>query len=442
MAGIPKGEDPKAERKKSMFIDRATIFVKAGNGGNGAVSFHREKYVAAGGPDGGDGGRGGDVIFVVDKNLNTLEKFRYKKKYQAEHGAPGSSRNCTGRSGQDLIIPVPEGTIVREAETGQIMADLSGVDRVVIAKGGKGGAGNQHFATSTRQIPRFAKPGVPGESFTLQLELKLLADVGLVGFSNVGKCTLISMVSGAKPKIANYHFTTLSPILGVVGYGEEGKTFVMADIPGLVEGASEGVGLGHDFLRHVDRCRLIIHVVDVSGIEGRDPIEDFEKINFELRNFDEELGSRPQIVAANKCDLADEEQIERFRKYIEEKGIPFFPIIAASRTGVQELIQEVISELQTLPPVRVYETEYVHELPKAGLGDRSKYEITEENGVFYVEADWLEQILSTVNMDDYASLQYFQRVLRDCGIIDKLDAMGIQEGQTVDIFGFQFEYIR
>ena len=425
-----------------MFIDRATIFVKAGNGGNGAVSFHREKYVAAGGPDGGDGGRGGDVIFVVDKNLNTLEKFRYKKKYQAEHGAPGSSRNCTGRSGQDLIIPVPEGTIVREAESGQIMADLSGVDRVVIAKGGKGGAGNQHFATSTRQIPRFAKPGVPGESFTLQLELKLLADVGLVGFPNVGKSTLISMVSGAKPKIANYHFTTLSPILGVVGYGEEGKTFVMADIPGLVEGASEGVGLGHDFLRHVDRCRLIIHVVDVSGIEGRDPIEDFEKINFELRNFDEELGSRPQIVAANKCDLATEEQIERFRQYIEAKGIPFFPIIAASRTGVKELIQEVIDQLQTLPPVRVYETEYVHELPKAGLGDRSKYEITEENGIFYIEADWLEQILSTVNMDDYASLQYFQRVLRDCGIIDKLDEMGIQEGQTVDIFGFQFEYIR
>ena len=425
-----------------MFIDRATIFVKAGNGGNGAVSFHREKYVAAGGPDGGDGGRGGDVIFVVDKNLNTLEKFRYKKKYQAEHGAPGSSRNCTGRSGQDLIIPVPEGTIVREAESGQIMADLSGVDRVVIAKGGKGGAGNQHFATSTRQIPRFAKPGVPAESFTLQLELKLLADVGLVGFPNVGKSTLISMVSGAKPKIANYHFTTLSPILGVVGYGEEGKTFVMADIPGLVEGASEGVGLGHEFLRHVDRCRLIIHVVDVSGIEGRDPIEDFEKINFELRNFDEELGSRPQIVAANKCDLATEEQIERFRQYIEAKGIPFFPIIAASRTGVKELIQEVIDQLQTLPPVRVYETEYVHELPKAGLGDRSKYEITEENGIFYVEADWLEQILSTVNMDDYASLQYFQRVLRDCGIIDKLDEMGIQEGQTVDIFGFQFEYIR
>lgn len=424
-----------------MFIDRATIFVKAGNGGNGAVSFHREKYVAAGGPDGGDGGRGGDVIFVVDKNLNTLEKFRYKKKYQAENGEPGGRRNCTGRSGQDLIIPVPEGTIVREAETGQIMADLSGTEPVVIAKGGKGGAGNQHFATSTRQIPRFAKPGVPGETFTLQLELKLLADVGLVGFPNVGKSTLISVVSGARPKIANYHFTTLSPILGVVGYGDEGRSFVMADIPGLVEGASEGVGLGHDFLRHVDRCRLIIHVVDVSGIEGRDPIEDFEKINFELRNFDEGLGQRPQIVAANKCDLATEEQITRFRSYIEEKGISFFPISAATRDGVKELIDTVIDRLQTLPPVKVYDAEYVHELPQAGTGDRTKFEITEENGIFYVEADWLEQILSTVNMDDYASLQYFQRVLRESGIIDKLDEMGVQEGQTVDIFGFQFEYI-
>ena len=424
-----------------MFIDRATIFVKAGNGGNGAVSFHREKYVAAGGPDGGDGGRGGDVIFVVDKNLNTLEKFRYKKKYQAESGEPGGRRNCTGRSGQDLIIPVPEGTIVREAETGQIMADLSGTEPVIIAKGGKGGAGNQHFATSTRQIPRFAKPGVPGETFTLQLELKLLADVGLVGFPNVGKSTLISVVSGARPKIANYHFTTLSPILGVVGYGDEGRSFVMADIPGLVEGASEGVGLGHDFLRHVDRCRLIIHVVDVSGIEGRDPIEDFEKINFELRNFDEGLGERPQIVAANKCDLATEEQIARFRSYIEERGISFFPISAATRDGVKELIDTVIDRLQTLPPVKVYDTEYVHELPQAGTGDRTKFEITEENGVFYVEADWLEQILSTVNMDDYASLQYFQRVLRESGVIDKLDEMGVQEGQTVDIFGFQFEYI-
>ena len=422
-----------------MFIDRATIFVKAGNGGNGAVSFRREKYIAAGGPDGGDGGRGGDVVFVVDRNLNTLEKFRYKKKYSAEDGAPGSSRNCTGRSGQNLVIPVPEGTIVREAETGQIMADLSGGEPVVIARGGKGGAGNQHFATATRQIPRFAKPGTPGESFTLQLELKLLADVGLVGFPNVGKSTLISVVSGARPKIANYHFTTLSPILGVVGYGDEGQSFVMADIPGLVEGASEGVGLGHDFLRHVDRCRLIIHVVDVSGIEGRDPIEDYEKINFELRNFDEGLGERPQIVAGNKCDLANEEQIERFKRYIEEKGVPFFPISAASRQGVKELINAVTAKLQTLPPVKVYESEYVHEVRLPA--DRSRYEVTKEGDIFYVEADWLEQLLSTVNMDDYSSLQYFQRVLRDTGIIDKLEEMGIEEGQTVDIFGFRFEFI-
>ena len=422
-----------------MFIDRATIFVRAGDGGNGAVSFRREKYVAAGGPDGGDGGRGGNVVFKVDRNLNTLEKFRYKKKYQAENGAPGSSRNCTGRSGQDLVILVPEGTIVREAETGQIMADLSGDEPVVIAKGGKGGAGNQHFATATRQIPRFAKPGTPGENFTLQLELKLLADVGLVGFPNVGKSTLISAVSGARPKIANYHFTTLSPILGVVRYGEAGESFVMADIPGLVEGASEGVGLGHDFLRHVDRCRLIIHVVDVSGIEGRDPVEDYEKINFELRNFDEGLSARPQIVAGNKCDLATGEQVAAFRQYIEGKGVPFFPISAAAHQGLKELMQAVVEKLQTLPPVKVYETEFVHR--EALPADRSKYEVTREGDTFYVEADWLEQLLSTVNMNDYSSLQYFQRVLRETGIIDKLEEMGIEEGQTVDIFGFRFEFI-
>ena len=271
------------------------------------------------------------------------------------------------------------------------------------------------------------------------MELKLLADVGLVGFPNVGKSTLISVVSGARPKIANYHFTTLSPILGVVGYGDEGQSFVMADIPGLVEGASEGVGLGHDFLRHVDRCRLIIHVVDVSGIEGRDPIEDYEKINYELRNFDEGLGERPQIVAGNKCDLANEEQIERFKRYIEEKGVPFFPISAASRQGVKELINAVTAKLQTLPPVKVYESEYVHEVRLPA--DRSRYEVTKEGDIFYVEADWLEQLLSTVNMDDYSSLQYFQRVLRDTGIIDKLEEMGIEEGQTVDIFGFRFEFI-
>ena len=421
-----------------MFIDRAKILIKAGDGGNGAVSFHREKYVAAGGPDGGDGGKGGDVIFVVDKHMNTLESFRYKKKFLAENGKPGASRRCSGRGGEDLIIKVPQGTLIREAVTGQVMADMSGDEPVVLAKGGKGGAGNQHFATSTRQIPRFAKPGVPGDSFELQLELKLLADVGLVGFPNVGKSTLISAVSGARPKIANYHFTTLVPVLGVVRYDDE-NTFVMADIPGLVEGASEGVGLGHDFLRHVDRCRLIVHVVDVSGSEGRDPIEDFEKINYELGNFDEELASRPQIVAANKCDLATPEQIADFRAYIEQQGLPFYEISAAAHQGLKELIDKVATDLQTLPPMKTYEPEYVR--PEVTPGQGRSFNIEVENGVYYVDAEWLDPIMATINPDDYESLQYFQRVLRDSGIIDKLDEMGVREGDTVDISGFQFEYI-
>ena len=421
-----------------MFIDQATITVKAGDGGNGAVSFHREKYINAGGPDGGDGGKGGDVIFVVDKNLNTLTDFRYKRKYTAENGQNGGSRNCTGRSGKDLIVKVPEGTIVREAESGRIMADLSGEEKVVIAKGGKGGAGNQHFATPTRQIPRFAKPGVPGEGFTLNLELKLLADVGLVGFPNVGKSTLISVVSKARPKIANYHFTTLAPILGVVSLDYE-RTFVVADIPGLVEGASEGVGLGHDFLRHIDRCRLIVHLVDVSGIEGRDPKEDFEKINYELKNFDEELSLRPQIVVGNKCDIASKEQIDDFRAYIEEKGLSFFPISAASASGTKELVQVIYDTLSKLPPMKHYEADY--QRPVFDPSQSRSFEITKEDEVYYVEASWLEPILMTVNMDDYESLQYFQRVLRESGIIDRLEEMGVQEGDTVDIFGFRFEFV-
>ncbi len=421
-----------------MFIDRAKILIKAGDGGNGAVSFHREKYVAAGGPDGGDGGRGGDVVFVVDKHLNTLEPFRYKKKFLAENGKPGSSRRCSGRSGEDLIVRVPQGTLVREAQSGQIMADLSGDEPIILAKGGKGGAGNQHFATASRQIPRFAKPGTPGESYELQLELKLLADVGLVGFPNVGKSTLISVVSAARPKVANYHFTTLVPVLGVVSFGD-GETFVMADIPGLVEGASEGVGLGHDFLRHVDRCRLIVHVVDVSGSEGRDPIEDFEKINHELENFDAELAARPQIVAANKCDMAAPEQIAAFRAYAEGKGYPVFEISAATTAGVKGLIAEVAAKLHELPPVRVYEPEFVKPEPLPGAA--RAFHITLEDGIYYVEAPWLDPIMATINPDDYESLQYFQRVLRESGIIDKLDEMAVKEGDTVDISGFQFEYI-
>ncbi|MBQ7783759.1 MAG: GTPase ObgE, partial [Oscillospiraceae bacterium] len=411
-------------------------------GGDGAVSFHREKYVAAGGPDGGDGGKGGDVVFQVDDSLSTLIDFRYKRKFCAERGQNGSSRNCTGKNAPDLIVKVPRGTVVREASSGRVMADMSSDEPKVLAKGGKGGKGNARFATPTRQIPKFSKPGFMGEEFEVTLELKLLADVGLVGFPNVGKSTLISVVSAAKPKIANYHFTTLTPVLGVVKI-EEGKSFVMADIPGLIEGASEGIGLGHEFLRHVDRCRLIVHVVDVSGCEGRDPKEDFEIINRELRNFSEELSERPQIVAANKCDMAAPEQIAEFREYIESQGMTMLEISAATTQGTKELIAEVAKELEKLPPIREYEVEAPSpaELDEqAGMGER--FEITRgDDAVFYVEAPWLEHIMRTVDMEDYASLQYFQRVLRNTGIIGRLEEMGIEEGDTVNIFGFEFDFV-
>lgn len=424
-----------------MFVDQAKITIKAGDGGDGAVSFHREKYVAAGGPDGGDGGRGGDVVFQVDDNFSTLIDFRYKRKYVAERGQNGSARNCTGKSAPPLIIKVPRGTVVREASTGRIMADMSTDEPKVLAKGGQGGKGNVHFATSTRQIPKFAKPGFPGEAFEVTLELKLLADVGLVGYPNVGKSTLISVVSAAKPKIANYHFTTLTPVLGVVRVDEE-KSFVMADIPGLIEGAGDGVGLGHEFLRHVERCRLIVHVVDVSGIEGRNPIDDFEIINAELAKFNEELAQRPQIVAANKCDMASEEQIEEFRSYIEEKGLPFFCISAATTQGTAELMNKVSEVLDTLPPIKEFEAEPV---PQAELdemaGANKKFEITVEDGIYYVEAPWIQPIMRTVNPDDYSSLQYFQRVLINSGIIAKLEEMGVQEGDTVNLEGFEFDFV-
>lgn len=424
-----------------MFVDQARIKIKAGDGGDGAVSFHREKYVAAGGPDGGDGGRGGDVVFQVDDNFSTLIDFRYKRKYVAERGQNGAGRNCTGKSAPPLIVKVPRGTIVRDALTGRIMADMSTDEPKVIAKGGQGGKGNVHFATSTRQIPRFAKPGFPGEAFEVTLELKLLADVGLVGYPNVGKSTLISVVSAAKPKIANYHFTTLTPVLGVVRVDEE-KSFVMADIPGLIEGAGEGVGLGHEFLRHVERCRLIVHVVDVSGVEGRDPKEDFEVINRELATFNEELAQRPQIVAANKCDMATEEQIESFRSYIEAKGLPFFCISAATTQGTSDLIWKVSEVLDTLPPIKEYEPEPIpqEELDDM-LGVGKKFEITVEDGVYYVEAPWIQPIMRTVDPDDYSSLQYFQRVLINCGIIAKLEEMGVQEGDTVSLDGFEFDFV-
>lgn len=422
------------------FVDEVNITVEAGDGGDGAVSFHREKYVAAGGPDGGDGGKGGDIVFLVDDNLNTLVDFRYKRKFKAERGENGQGARKFGKSADDLVIRVPRGTVVTERESGRIIADMSGSEPVVIAKGGRGGRGNAHFATPTRQIPRFAKPGFRGQKLDLKLELKLLADVGLVGFPNVGKSTLISVVSAAKPKIANYHFTTLTPNLGVVKISE-GNSFVMADIPGLIEGASEGVGLGHEFLRHVERCRLILHVVDVSGSEGRDPVSDFEIINRELRNFSEELANAPQIVAANKCDMASEEQIESFKSYVESLGLGFFAISAATTKGTRELVEAVYKKLRNLPPLKVFEVD-PEPLWQEADAKEGGFEVSVEDGVYFVEADWLEDILRMADMDDYESLQHFQLVLKSSGIIDELERLGIDEGDTVSVCGFEFDYVR
>ena len=422
-----------------MFVDYAKIKLKAGNGGNGAVAFHREKYVAAGGPDGGDGGRGGDILFQADDNLSTLADFRYKRKYNAQNGEDGRGRKCTGKNGENLVIRVPRGTLVREAETGRLLADVSTDEPQLVAKGGRGGWGNSHFATPTRQVPRFAKPGIPGEELEVQLELKLLADVGLVGFPNVGKSTLISVVSEAKPTIANYHFTTLTPVLGVVHMGE-GDSFVMADIPGLIEGAGEGVGLGHQFLRHVDRCRLLVHIVDVSGSEGRDPIEDFNIINCELEKFDPELATRPMIVVGNKCDLATDEQIAEFRDYIQGRGYEFFPIMAAIRYDVDPLLNRIREMLSKLPPIRRYEPEAAPQKPVEDFS-RREVKITNQDGVYMVEGEWLLQVLGSINFNDYESMQYFQRVLIQCGVIDALREAGIEEGDTVSIYNVEFDFV-
>ena len=423
-----------------MFVDIASIHLKAGKGGDGAVSFHREKYVAAGGPDGGDGGRGGNIVFKADSNLSTLADFRYKRKYNAEAGQNGSASRCTGKSAPDLVISVPVGTLVKDAESGRIIADISDFEPVVIAKGGNGGWGNQHFATATRQVPRFAKSGAPGEELDVTLELKLLADVGLIGFPNVGKSTLVSVVSEAKPKIANYHFTTLTPVLGVVRMGE-GSSFVMADIPGLIEGAGEGVGLGHEFLRHVERCRMLLHVLDISGSEGRDPIDDFDKINHELAVFSSELSERPQIVVGNKCDLIDEDEVARIKDYFESKGYKFFPVMAAIAEGTAELINYVAAQLQKLPPIKVYEAEPKPE-PQIKPNNRD-FTVRQENGIFYVEnCDWLDDIMNRVDPDDYESLQYFERVLRQSGIIDALENAGVKEGDTVNVLDIEFDFVR
>ena len=420
------------------FVDVARIHIKAGNGGNGAVAFHREKYVAAGGPDGGDGGRGGDIVFRGERNLSTLMDFRYKRKYVAPNGEDGRGSRQTGKSAENLIIKVPIGTVIKDAETGLVIADISEEKDYVVARGGRGGLGNQHFATATRQIPNFAKPGYRGEEMDVTLELKLIADVGLIGFPNVGKSTLISTISSAKPKIANYHFTTLTPVLGVVRVDEE-ASFVAADIPGIIEGASEGVGLGHDFLRHVERCRLLLHVVDVSGSEYRDPIEDFKLINSELVNFSEELSKRPQIAIANKADIATEEDIQRFREFCEEQGIELFVISAATRQGLDNLVQTVYNELQKLPPVTIYEPEYV--APSTEIDGNAFRIFRTDDGAFNIDATWLVDLLNTTDIDDYSSLQYFQRRLRDSGIIDKLEEMGVKEGDTIRIEDFEFEFV-
>ncbi len=424
-----------------MFIDKVKIYVAAGKGGDGAVAFHREKYVAAGGPDGGDGGNGGSVVVRINDNLSTLLDFRYKRKYTAQSGVDGSGCRCKGKRGDDLIIQVPRGTVIRDAKTNRIIADMSGGEDFVLAKGGRGGWGNKHFATPTRQLPRFAKGGLPGEEREVILELKLLADVGLVGFPNVGKSTLLSVTSNARPKIANYHFTTLFPNLGVI-YVDEGVSFVMADIPGIIEGAAEGAGLGHDFLRHIDRCRLLLHIVDVSGSEARDPVADFDKICAELHDYDVDLSNRPMIVAANKCDLLlpESDNLERLRRHVEELGCEFYEISAATTQGTRRLMQIVAERLRELPPIAVYEPDYVKPLEEAG--DPSELEIEHYGDTWVISGAWMERLLSDVNFDDYESRMYFDRQLHKCGLFQRLEDMGIQDGETVSIYNWEFEYQR
>ena len=423
----------------SSFVDKVRITVHAGKGGDGAVAFHREKYVAAGGPDGGDGGRGGSVVFTVDENMSTLMDFRYKRKYVAENGANGSGKRCCGRDGETLYIKVPRGTVVRDTESGAIMHDMSDGGDWVVARGGRGGWGNMHFATPTRQVPRFAKPGLPGESHDVTLELKLLADVGLVGFPNVGKSTLLSVVSKAHPKIANYHFTTLFPNLGVV-YVDEGVSFVMADIPGIIEGASEGAGLGHDFLRHIDRCRLLVHLVDVSGSEGRDPVADFEAINAELREYSPALAERPQIVVGNKCDLLgeDRENIEKLRAHVEAQGYEFFELSAASHLGTRELVKECARRLRDLPPMLRFEADYVPPEPKVDTSGELTIERFDD--MWLVEGPWLQRLVATVNFSDYESRMYFDRILREAGVFKRMEELGVRDGDTVSMYDLMFEY--
>lgn len=422
-----------------MFKDTSKIFIQAGKGGDGAVTFHREKYIAAGGPDGGDGGNGGNIVAVADKNVSTLLDFRYKKKYAAPDGGNGRDGRRSGKNGDDLLIKFPCGTVIRDSETGKVICDLKNDgDLFIIAKGGSGGWGNSHFATATRQTPKFAKAGLPGDEREITLELKLIADVGLLGFPNVGKSTFLSIVSDARPKIANYHFTTLVPNLGVVNMGD--GSFVIADIPGIIEGAHEGVGLGHAFLRHVERTRILLHFVDVSGCEGRNPIEDVRTINNELVSYSEKLAEKPQIIVANKMDIPSfDENFAAFKKEMENEGYKVFAISAATRKGIDEVLKYTYEMLSKLPEDEDDDYDYL-DLDEAR--DNDPIEITVDNGVYIVEGMQVRKIVGSTNFDDYESLQYFQRVLRKSGIIDMLEEKGIKEGDTVHMYGVEFDYVR
>ena len=462
-----------------MFFDRVRIYCKAGNGGNGAVSFRREKYISHGGPDGGDGGNGGNIIFRVDEGADTLLYYKYKRKFRAGDGGAGEGSKRHGAKGEDLILPLPRGTVIMDADSGLIIHDMSDGEDFVICKGGRGGWGNKHFATPTRQIPRFAKSGMDGQERELLLEMKIIADVGLIGLPNVGKSSILSMISASRPKIGNYNFTTLSPNLGVVAVGDEGKGFVAADIPGLIEGASEGAGLGHEFLRHVERCRLLIHVVDASAQDGASPVDNIKLINNELKEYSEKLADRPQIIAANKCDcLTDEEPLDEIKAYAAEKGIlrdltltvesggmgglpaggrQFGAMIgagsisdmsikvvcvsAATGMGLKELINETALELSALPPCERYEAEYVEpEIPTLGSMEKT-FTIRRENEIYVVESEWLYRVMGSINFDDRESLNYFQKVLRTGGVIDALREKGVTDGDTVSIYDFEFEFV-
>ncbi len=429
-----------------MFADRAKIYVRSGKGGDGHVSFRREKYVPNGGPDGGDGGRGGDVIFVVDEGLNTLTDFRHIRKYKAMDGKDGGKRNCRGGDGEDIIIKVPAGTVIKEAESGKVIADMSGENtRQILLKGGKGGNGNQHYATSSMQAPKYAQPGQPAQELELQLELKVIADVGLVGFPNVGKSTLLSRVTNARPKIANYHFTTLSPNLGVVDL-EDAKGFVIADIPGLIEGASEGVGLGHEFLRHIERTKVIIHITDAASTEGRDPIADIHAINRELERYNAGLSERPQVIAANKIDVMsgrENEVIAAIRAEFEPKGIPVFPISAVSGQGLKELLYHVsgiLSEMDDKPTV--FEQEFFPETEMTGSQEPFSVIYDEEKQEYVVEGARIEKMLGYTNLESEKGFAFFQKFLKDNGILEQLEALGIQEGDTVRMYGLSFDYYK